>query len=75
MQFATDGSGVGGVSQEYKEMCKVRIIEHQRSCRVLCECGYDAVVVVAPDTCPACGQAWERPNFEEGPFNAQQACC
>jgi hypothetical protein len=46
-------------------MCQVRIIEMRRTCRVICACGFDRLMVFAPVRCPHCGAAWDRPEIEE----------
>ena len=48
-------------------MGDVRIVQLRRICRVLCECGLDKYMSMAPDTCPSCGRSWERPRIEECP--------
>jgi len=46
-------------------MCGVLIIERERSCRVVCECGFESYMLSAPCECPRCGQFWENPRFEQ----------
>ena len=50
---------------EATTMCGARIIEGTRSCRVICECGFDRVMYYAPDTCPECHGHWDSVRFEE----------
>lgn len=46
-------------------MCSVLVIERERSCSVVCECGYGSYMMRVPDRCPKCGGRWEHPQFEE----------
>ena len=46
-------------------MHDVTIIERMRTCRVICPCGLNQIMVKAPRACPVCGKQWENPHFEE----------
>lgn len=46
-------------------MCQVRILERAHSCQVTCQCGYEALLLSAPDQCPLCHGSWAHPCFEE----------
>lgn len=46
-------------------MSEVRIIQMRHACRVVCTCGLDRYMTLAPERCPACGLAWDRPLIEE----------
>lgn len=46
-------------------MGNVRIVQLRRICRVVCECGLDKYMSIAPAHCPACGCSWDRPQIEE----------
>lgn len=46
-------------------MSNVRIVQLRRICRVLCTCGLDKYMAIAPERCPACGCSWDQPQIEE----------
>ncbi len=46
-------------------MCDVLIVERPKTCHIFCECGYVAMLLMAPKVCPACGQVWDSLRFEE----------